>query len=354
MGPAVTPRAMLAVLTGATLAACGGGPSSAELDRLHAEAVAANQAKLAAHATDDANAPGKSLTVLGQIAEPAATLDWAALDGLAQAHVKTRNPQNPGDRGRVVDFRGVLVRDLLDRFGAAPGADEITFVALDGFRSTVPTADLRRYRVLLAIAADGAPIDRSSGGPIFLVFPWVESPETEAAFPDRFWSFYVTHVVVGTPPPRVVVAGTTLDAARLGALPHVTFDAPVGWKSTWPSGPVHVKGIALTELLRAAGATIPEGGRLIVRGMAASQRNPVDPIALSAADVATCGVLLATAWGADEAPITARRGGPLAIAIPPACADRLGPRAWMTFVEELVVDAGAAPAPPAAVDGGAP
>ena len=327
----------VAAIAMAALAACDQGPSAAELDRLHAEAVAANQARLAAHATDDADAPGRSLTVLGQLGQPAATLDWPTLDGLAQAHVKTRNPQNPGDRGRVVDFRGVLVRDLLDRFAAAPDADEVTFVALDGFRSTVPTADLRRYRVLLAIAADGSPIDRSSGGPIFLVFPWVESPETESAFPDRFWSFYVTHVVVGTPAPRLVVGGTTLDAARLAALPTVTLDAPVGWKTTWPSGPVHLRGVALTELLAAAGLTVPAGGHLIVRGMAASQRDPQDPITLSADDVATCGAMIATAWGADVAPITARRGGPLALAIPPGCSERLGPKAWVTFVEELAV-----------------
>ena len=167
-------------------AGCERGPGAAELDRLHAEAVAANQAKLAAHATDDIDGPGRSLTVLGELGRPSAILDWAALERLGQAHVRTKNPQNPTERGRVVDFHGVLVRDLLEQFAAAPAADEVTFVALDGFRSTVPAADLRRYRVLLAIAADGARIERSAGGPIFLVFPHSESPETEALFPDRY------------------------------------------------------------------------------------------------------------------------------------------------------------------------
>ncbi len=338
------PAALAVIAIG--LAACDHGPGAAELDRLHAEAVAANTAARASHATDDAAAPGRTLTVLGQLGQPSATLDWPTLERLAVDHVRTTNPQNPGDRSRVVDYRGVLVRDLLDRFAAAPAADETTFVALDGFRSTVPTADLRRYRVLLAIAADGAPIDRSSGGPIYLVFPYGESPETETRFPDRFWSFYVTDVVVGTATPRLDVAGTTLGPEALTKLPTVTLDGPVGWKVGWPSGVVHLRGPALTEVLRAAGATIPPGGRLIVRGLAASQRDPADPIVLTADDVATCGLVLATSWGSDEAPITARRGGPLALAVPPACVGRLGERAWVTFVEALVIEPapiGAAP-----------
>jgi hypothetical protein len=334
----------LGIAIAVLVAACDRGPSAAALDRLQAEAVAANAAARERYAADDASAPGRSLTVLGQVATPS-TLDWAALDGLATEHVRTKNPQNPGDRGRVVDFRGVLVKDVLDRAGADPAADEITFVALDAFRSTVAAADLRRYRVLLAIAADGAPIDRSSGGPIFLVFPHTETPETERLFPDRFWSFYVSHVIVGTARPRLLVAGTALDADALAKLPTTVLDAPVGWKTQWPSGAVHLRGVALTEVLRAAGATVPPGGRVIVRGLAAGQRDPAHPIAIAADDVATCGLMLASRWGVDEAPITARRGGPLALAVPPACAERLGEKAWVTFVEELVIEppAGAAP-----------
>lgn len=336
------------VATIALAVGCDRGPDAAALDRLHAEAVAANEAALAAHAADDAAAPGRSLTVLGQLGRPGETLDWPALEALAQAHVRTRNPQNPSDRARVIDFRGVLVRDVLDRYAADPAADEVTFVALDGFRSTVPAADLRRYRVLLAIEADGAPIDRSAGGPIFLVFPHDESPETQARYPDRFWSFYVTHVIVGTPAPRLTIGATTLDAAALAALPTVTLDEPVGWKTSWPSGPVHLRGVALTEALRAAGATVPPGGRVIVKGLAATQRDPKAPIAISAEDVARCGLVLATAWGPDLAPITARRGGPLTLAVPAACRDEVGERAWATFVEELVVEGPTAAAPGAA------
>ena len=107
----------------------------------------------------------------------------------------------------------MLVRDLLDRYRAAAAVAEITFVSIDGFRSSVDVAGLRGYRVLLAIAADDRPISRASGGPIFLVFPHTETPATVALYPDRYWSFYVTDVIVGTEPARLAVGERGFDAA---------------------------------------------------------------------------------------------------------------------------------------------
>lgn len=324
------------------VAACERGPSTAEIERLHAEAVAANQELLAAHAVDDANAPGKSLTVSGQLGAPSTTFDWAALDALATTHVPTKNPQNPTDRARVIDFRGVLVRDLLDKLRAAPEATEVTFVALDGFRSTVDVTGIRTFRVLLAVAADDAPIERASGGPIYLVFPHSESPETEARYPDRYWSFYVTHMIVGTEAPRLAIGGKVLDAAALATQPRATLEGPVGWKVHWPSTAVRIRGVTLADALAAAGVALPAGGRVIVRGKAAVHRDPGDPIVIVADDVKRCGFLLATHWGDDDAPIPAKLGGPIALAVPPPCAAQYGDRFWITFVEEIVVE-GAAP-----------
>jgi hypothetical protein len=322
----------------AMIAACDRGPSAGEIERLHAEAVAANDEKLAAHAAEEAKAPGKTLTIAGEIGAPGATFDWAALEALATTHVPTKNPQNPTDRARVIDFRGILVRDLLDRFQAASDATEVTFVALDGFRSTVDVAGLRKYRVLLAIEADHAPIERASGGPIYLVFPHSEAPETEALYPDRYWSFYVTHMIVGTEAPRLAVGGKVLDAAALAALPVTSLEGPVGWKVHWPSSSVVVRGVKVTDALAAAGVTVPKGAKLVVRGKAAAHRDPADPIILAGDDLERCGFLLAMRWGADNAPITAKLGGPIALAVPPACAAQYGDRYWITFVEELAVE----------------
>ena len=332
------------VIVGACAAgACGQGPSTTELERLRVEAVAANAVEVAAHADEAAAEPGRTLTIAGQLDGPGATLDWAALEAAAGSHVRTVNPQNPTERGRVVDFRGVLVRDLLDRYRAAAAVAEITFVSIDGFRSSVDVAGLRGYRVLLAIAADDRPISRASGGPIFLVFPHTETPATVALYPDRYWSFYVTHLIVGTEPARVQVGERTFDAAALATLPATALDGPVGWKVHWPSTPVHVRGVRVLDLVRAAGVTLPAGGHVIVRGKASIHRDPADPLVLAVDDLERCGFVLATHWGADDAPISARLGGPVALAVPPACADRYGDRFWIPFVEDLAVVAGGGP-----------
>jgi hypothetical protein len=251
------------------LASCHGGPSDGEIDRLFAEATAANSAAKQ-QALDEAvasGAPGFSITVSGQIGAPPATLDWAALQKMATARVDTLNIQNMSKKVPT-RFRGVLARDLLDRFAASTEATEATVVALDGFRATFQIADARAQRILLAVEADELPIPRSSGGPIFLVFPISESSELRWRYPDRFWSFYVTHLIVGTEAPRIVIGGTALDGAALAKLPAVTLDGRVGWKVEWPAAAVHLRGVRLADAIAAAGVTLPPKGRLIIRGKA--------------------------------------------------------------------------------------
>jgi hypothetical protein len=315
--------------------ACRDRPSDADLDEQLAEAKRANAAALAEAAKTTRQEPGFTLTVCGQIAKSAATLVWTELQETAQTHVATVNVQNP-DKTTPTDFRGVLVRDLMDRFGADPAATEITAVAVDAFRATVRADDARAMRMLLAIEADGAPIPPSSGGPIFLVHPHSESPESKAKYPDRFWSFYVTHLVIGTEAPRLRVADQTFDGKQLGALPAHAYDGPVSWKVEWPSGTVHVRGVRVADVFKAAGIVLPKGGRIVVRGKAPLHRDPEKPITLAVDDLERCNPLLAMKWGADEAPIPARLGGPIALAIPP-CGEAYGERSWVTFVEELEV-----------------
>lgn len=211
-------------------------------------------------------------------------------------------------------------------------------VAIDGFRATVQIADARRYRMLLAIDADGAPIPRTAGGPIFLVHPFTESgPELREKYPDRFWAFYVTHMVVGTEAPRLDIEGHALDRAALDKLPTTSLDGKVGWKVDWPSDAVHLRGIALVEALAAAGARLPARGRIVIRGKAPIHDDPDQPIAIDVADLEACTPMLAMRWGADEQPIPARLGGPVALAIAP-CAAVYADRLWVTFVEHITVE----------------
>ncbi|HET7505611.1 MAG TPA: molybdopterin-dependent oxidoreductase [Kofleriaceae bacterium] len=315
---------------------CRSAPSEAELDRLRDEANRANAEAVAR--APASREPGYTLTVSGQIRKPSATLGWSELLRIGQTHVRTINVQN-ADRKTPTEFRGVLVRDLLDRFDAAPGATEATMVAIDGFRATVQIADARAYRMLLAIEADGAPIPRTAGGPIFLVHPFSESgPELRAKYPDRFWAFYVTHVVVGTEPPRLVIDGHTLDRAALERIPTRGYDGPVGWKVDWPADGVHLRGVMLTDAVAAAGVALPARGRIVIRGKAPIHNDPDQPIAIAVEDVARCAPLLALRSGPDEAPIPARLGGPIALAIGP-CDAPGADRLWVTFVEQIAVEA---------------
>lgn len=327
-------RAVRAVSIALVLAACRSEPSDAELDRLHDEAVRAN-AELSAQ-LGNTEGPGYTLTVSGQIGTPPATLHWPELQRLATAHVETINIQNP-DKQTPTNFRGVLVRDLLDRFAALPEATEATMVAIDGFRATVQLADARAYRMLLAVEADGEPIPQERGGPIFLVHPFSEAPELKWKYPDRFWAFYVTHVVVGTEAPRLAIeaSGTShvLDGAALAKLPAATLDAKVGWKVEWPADVVHLRGVRVVDAIRAAGVALPAGGRVVIRGKAPIHSDPERPIAFAIADLERCNPMLALRWGADEQPIPAKLGGPIALA---PCGDET--RAWVTFVEAIAVE----------------
>jgi len=325
-----------------TALGCRDRPDDAELDRLRREAVAANEAarsaaQLAAPTSDE---PGYTLTISGQIARPSAMLSWTDLQRLGQTHVQTIDIQNP-DKKTPTDFRGLLVRDVLDRFAAAPDATEATVIAIDGFRATVQIADARAYRMLLSIEADGAPIPRSSGGPIYLVHPFTENgPELRQKYPDRFWSFYVTHLVVGTEAPRLAITSRirgehVLGPAELAKLPPSTLDVPVSWKVEWPSGTVHIRGVKLTDALSSVGVTLDPDDEIIIRGKAPIDADPKKPIRIPASELGRCRPLLALQWGPEEKPITARQGGPIALALMP-CGDAYKD-AWVTFVETIEV-----------------
>ncbi len=324
------------------IAACSDRPADQELDRWRREAIDANHAALTAAARNAADEPGHVLTISGQTRAGRTSIGWDELERIGLAHVKTTSPQDPAHAGQVIDFRGVLVRDVIDRVGVAGGAGDLTFVSIDAFRSPVAIADVRRFRTLLALEADGKPIPRAEGGPIFLVHPHLESPETVALYPDRYWSFYVTDVIVGTEPAALRIGDKILDGAALDALPQLLWSGVVKYKSYWPSDAVRLRGVRLRDALHAAGVVVPAGGAVVVRGKAAIQRDPKDPRRIAAADLERCDLMLATHWTATGAsedadqPIPARLGGPITLVIPPACAAAYGDQYWLTFVEEIV------------------
>jgi hypothetical protein len=213
----------------------------------------------------------------------------------------------------------------------------VTFVARDGFRSTVSIADLRQYPIIIALERNNKRISRSDGGPLYLVFPYSQFPQLQRKYPDRFWAFYLTDMIVGTEPTRLQIGKRLFNAAALNKLPQVTIEGTVGYRIGWPAGKVKLYGVRVRDAVAAAGLKLPKNGSVIVQGKSPVYRDPTNPIRLQASDINKCGILLATHWGDDKIPIPAKMGGPVTLALSSACQSQSDDRRWVTFVEKLKV-----------------
>ncbi len=68
-----------------------------------------------------------------------------------------------------VKWRGVLLRDLLDRSGVQPGAKALRFTSFDGTYTESLTLDqARRDDVIVAYEMEGKPVSSEHGGPVRL------------------------------------------------------------------------------------------------------------------------------------------------------------------------------------------
>ncbi|WP_228060345.1 molybdopterin-dependent oxidoreductase, partial [Coleofasciculus sp. LEGE 07092] len=319
------------------LTGCSDRPTDAQLEALRQEAVALNAMMVGTQvATKDQTE--WELVIDGQTATgKSVRLSWSELEALATTLVQTKDPNNTSTPDGVFNFRGIAVSKLLDRFGVAPDVQEVTFVAYDGYRSTVSLADLRQYPITIALERDRQKISRSEGGPLYLVFPNTEFPQLEPKYPDRFWVFYVTDMIIGTEPIQLKVGDHSFDAATLQKLPQVSLEENVGYRIGWPVGDVKLHGVLMQDVLAAAGVTVPSNGAVIVRGKPPIYRDPTNPIRLKGSDIENCNILLATHWGDDRKPIPANMGGPVTLALSDTCETHLDDRRWMTFVEELEI-----------------
>jgi hypothetical protein len=329
------------------LAACGRHADPAWVEARLAEAHERNAAALAAHAGDDE----REAWTVSIVAPTGSTevLPFRRFAALPQTEVATReSAESRSDT--VVHFRGVRLSELIARAPGVEHATDVTLTASDGFRATIALDDARLFPILLATDADGAPLGRDHGGPVYAVYPITGSPELESRYSSSWWVFYVTHVVVGTPPPAVRVAGHDLDAAALAALPSTPLSAQVGYRVGWPSEPVLVHGVRIRELIAAVGETLAPDDRVRVLSRAPITRGEERPTFLSADDVLAHDAMLALAYGETREPIPSRLGGPVALAFPPEVGAHLTDHDWLTFVDELVIVRGdtAPTAPPEA------
>lgn len=116
------------------------------------------------------------LELRGAIAPPSPRLlDLAALDAIGRTDLATRTPWTQG----VQHFSGLPVARLLAAVGAH--GTILRAVALNDYAVTATVAELLAAEAFLATHQDGAPIPVRSRGPFWIIFPWSERPELEAA-----------------------------------------------------------------------------------------------------------------------------------------------------------------------------
>lgn len=327
--------AWLGALLGVVFSGCGETTTDAQLDEWLEEARAANAERRAAQPVAEP-APW-TLEVIGEVERPE-TLDWSTILSLpAESFEGPPHADQADGAAPDVRWRGTRISTVLERVGVMAGVEEVTLVAFDGFRATLSVEDLRRFPILLAYEANGQPLPRERGGPLYSVLPVREHPELAQRYDARWWVFYVTHLLVGSPDVEVQVGSRTIDASAFAALPQTSVSTTVGYRVGWPSEPVTLRGVRLEEVLRSASAELVHGARVRVQGLAPISRQPERPTLLSTEEIAASDVMLATHWGEPLAPISARLGGPVVLVLPQGVGEGHPSHDWLTFVTSLEV-----------------
>ena len=321
----------------ACLTGCTKQSTNTNLETLRQQAIAKNAAIVKLQEAEQTRRDWP-FVVQGQTATgKPVQLSLSKLETFAKKSLWTKDPHNTSDPNKIQHFRGVSVSTLLNKFGIAPNVTEVTFVARDAYRSTIRITDLRRYPIIIALERNNKKISLSEGGPLYLVFPYSQFPQLQQKYPDRFWAFYITDMVIGTEPIHLQVGKRVFNATTLKKLQQTTIEETVGYRIGWPVGKVKLYGVRMRDVLAAAGLSLPQSGSVIVRGKSLIYHDIANPIRFKASDVNRCEILLATHWGNNRIPIPAKMGGPVTLALPSACQTQSDDRRWVTFVEKLEV-----------------
>jgi hypothetical protein len=164
-----------------TLAACG---SVATARPVYTE-VAAETLRSA----DAIPAPSGAvvLTVGGDIGKSnsgsTVRLDVATVERMGLVKYSVHDPWLDADH----EFSGVLLSDMLDTIGAAPGSTRMHFVAIDDYEVEILIADVRKWPILLATRMDGQPMSIADKGPLRVVFPYDQFPEIDRLAYKDLW-----------------------------------------------------------------------------------------------------------------------------------------------------------------------
>jgi hypothetical protein len=312
---------------------CSNQPTNKQLEVWRKEAIAGN-AEIVADNAKKAQQSQWNLIIQGETATgKTLKLNWQQLQALATNHVKTTDPLDILHSNEIFDFRGVPVSVLLQQSAVANHVTDITFVSFDSYQTTLSLQDLLTYPIMLAIAKNDQPIARAQGGPLYLVFPYTQYPQLKQKYVAANWSFYVSHIVVGTEPVKLRIGKHEVNLATLDKLPQVTLEQTVGYRISWPSGKVKLYGVRLRDVFTTLKEPLPEQGGIIIRGKAPFYDDA--PVRLSTKDLRECDILLVTRWGESRELISAKMGGPVTLAFSSQCPAKISQSRWVTFVEEL-------------------
>ncbi|NEO99422.1 MAG: molybdopterin-dependent oxidoreductase [Symploca sp. SIO2E9] len=320
------------------LSGCTKQPTNTQLEEWHQEAITRNEEMVTTHKQNAQSNSEWQLKIEGKnLTGEQIQLSLSKLQTLVNKSIQTREPHNTTAPEAIVSFRGVPVSTLLEEFGVDTHVTEVTFVSYDGYRATVSIDDLRQYPILIALERNGKKISRFEGGPLYLVFPYTDFPQLQSKYPDRFWTFYLTNIVLGTEPIQLQVGKGLLDQTFLEKLPQVNIEEAVGYRIGWPASKTKLHGVLVRDLLAATGLQLPKNGAVIIQGKPPVYSDAANPIRLEASELNSCDILLATHWGEDAQPIPAKMGGPVTLALSSDCQIQSGNNYWVTFVEKLEV-----------------
>jgi len=121
-----------------------------------------------------AGAAEVALTI-GKVGRGAQTdLTLSDLSALGEVTIVTGNDFVDGQR----NFRGPLMRDLLQHYGAG-GAEKVRLTAVNDYHVDVAVSEFYAYDVILALTVDGKPLSRRDRGPIWLIYPTDDHQELQ-------------------------------------------------------------------------------------------------------------------------------------------------------------------------------
>lgn len=123
------------------------------------------------------------LTVTGRIAAPdgATSVDYTMtqLEQLGLQTVVTTTPWTDGP----VTFEGVPATTLMTAVGAS--GQTVRAIALNDYVADIPVSDFARHQVLLALRANGAPMQIRDKGPIWIIYPDYAADHARPIVRDR-------------------------------------------------------------------------------------------------------------------------------------------------------------------------